>query len=382
MRKHRTRICQHCAKTFLPSCKRGPLPKYCSKQCRWAAGIVIATNRALPQVCKQCGKMFQKVGQSDFCSRLCYLLSEGWAPVEPRLCLSCAKTFKPAHNKAQYCSRACVDVRPKTAKDCIRCGKQYQPTNGNQLYCSKECYKAEPYRVKRECLCKFCGRNFRPKNSDRTSFCSREHSFVYKKIRRSFARYSQGVRDHLSRNRRGIPKSRYCSFCGSMYCSPGSTSKYCSIECGMRANKKKKRADWAIYSANRPQEQRECKECGGGFTINIGNTYRRFCSERCGNRFYNRQRRGNYWGNYIAPVVLSDIVERDGGRCMLCGEMVNMEVLSLDRMGATIDHIIPLSRGGTHEPNNCQLAHRGCNSKKGAPKAIQLEIIPPIRATA
>lgn len=31
---------------------------------------------------------------------------------------------------------------------------------------------------------------------------------------------------------------------------------------------------------------------------------------------------------------------------------------------ATIDHIIPLSKGGTHTYNNVQLAHYICNSKK------------------
>jgi len=34
-------------------------------------------------------------------------------------------------------------------------------------------------------------------------------------------------------------------------------------------------------------------------------------------------------------------------------------------MGATIDHIIPLSKGGLHMMSNCQLAHRRCNSYKG-----------------
>jgi len=30
----------------------------------------------------------------------------------------------------------------------------------------------------------------------------------------------------------------------------------------------------------------------------------------------------------------------------------------------TIDHVIPLSKGGTHEPANVQLAHYYCNSIK------------------
>jgi 5-methylcytosine-specific restriction endonuclease McrA len=33
---------------------------------------------------------------------------------------------------------------------------------------------------------------------------------------------------------------------------------------------------------------------------------------------------------------------------------------------ATIDHIIPLARGGVHNASNIALAHRDCNSSKGA----------------
>jgi 5-methylcytosine-specific restriction endonuclease McrA len=34
-------------------------------------------------------------------------------------------------------------------------------------------------------------------------------------------------------------------------------------------------------------------------------------------------------------------------------------------MAPTIDHIVPLSKGGTHEPINCRTAHFLCNSTKG-----------------
>ena len=36
-----------------------------------------------------------------------------------------------------------------------------------------------------------------------------------------------------------------------------------------------------------------------------------------------------------------------------------------NRWSASIDHRIPLSKGGRHGPNNCQLAHWICNVRKG-----------------
>jgi 5-methylcytosine-specific restriction endonuclease McrA len=52
------------------------------------------------------------------------------------------------------------------------------------------------------------------------------------------------------------------------------------------------------------------------------------------------------------------------GICQICGEPVEYNRGSQDRMAATIDHIVPLSKGGKHQYDNCQLAHRICNSLK------------------
>lgn len=52
-----------------------------------------------------------------------------------------------------------------------------------------------------------------------------------------------------------------------------------------------------------------------------------------------------------------EIVERDGLICYLCKREVSQADLVLD-------HIVPISRGGTHSPDNVKVAHRCCNSKK------------------
>jgi 5-methylcytosine-specific restriction endonuclease McrA len=61
-----------------------------------------------------------------------------------------------------------------------------------------------------------------------------------------------------------------------------------------------------------------------------------------------------------------EIFERDGWICQLCLEPVDPELPRSNRMGATIDHIIPLSRGGLDGPDHVQLAHRSCNASKRA----------------
>jgi 5-methylcytosine-specific restriction endonuclease McrA len=55
---------------------------------------------------------------------------------------------------------------------------------------------------------------------------------------------------------------------------------------------------------------------------------------------------------------------RSAGRCGVCGDPVDLDV-PRGRLQPTLDHIVPLSKGGNTERVNLQLAHRGCNSRKG-----------------
>jgi 5-methylcytosine-specific restriction endonuclease McrA len=50
---------------------------------------------------------------------------------------------------------------------------------------------------------------------------------------------------------------------------------------------------------------------------------------------------------------------RDAGCCTLCGGFVPFAEMELD-------HVVPLSQGGTHTWNNVQTAHARCNRSKGA----------------
>lgn len=47
-----------------------------------------------------------------------------------------------------------------------------------------------------------------------------------------------------------------------------------------------------------------------------------------------------------------------GRYCAICGKKIR----TFDDL--TVDHIIPLSKGGKNEIENCQLAHKRCNSIK------------------
>ncbi|WP_261949456.1 HNH endonuclease [Rhodococcus sp. T9N] len=59
------------------------------------------------------------------------------------------------------------------------------------------------------------------------------------------------------------------------------------------------------------------------------------------------------------------IFERDRWQCHICNTRVKRDMVVPHPLAPTIDHLIPLAAGGTHEPANVATAHFLCNSRKG-----------------
>lgn len=76
------------------------------------------------------------------------------------------------------------------------------------------------------------------------------------------------------------------------------------------------------------------------------------------------RRRARHAQTENEPIDFRDIYERDKHRCGLCHRLVAWQNFSLD-------HVVPLSRGGAHIKSNVQTAHRTCNSRKGNRGAVQ-----------
>lgn len=61
----------------------------------------------------------------------------------------------------------------------------------------------------------------------------------------------------------------------------------------------------------------------------------------------------------------SEIFERDGWICQLCGDPIERDAKAPQDLSVSLDHIVSLSNGGAHSPENSQCAHYLCNSRKG-----------------
>lgn len=160
-----------------------------------------------------------------------------------------------------------------------------------------------------------------------------------------------------------------CSECEKPFIAKDVREEYCSKECKAyryslrlkekRAEEKRQRADFveqACHYCNQPVWKLATR---GGI---VSHPICKDAARRDWNRQKNSKRR-KY--SYISQSKFMEISVRDEWKCHLCGELVDDSLPRLAKMGASLDHVIPLSKGGTDHPENLKLAHFICNVRKG-----------------
>ncbi|WP_130291612.1 HNH endonuclease [Pseudonocardia sediminis] len=65
-------------------------------------------------------------------------------------------------------------------------------------------------------------------------------------------------------------------------------------------------------------------------------------------------------------------MDRFAGRCGLCDRGIDEDLKHPDPMSFSVDHIIPLARGGEHTYANTQPAHLRCNLSKGVRTSVDV----------
>jgi 5-methylcytosine-specific restriction endonuclease McrA len=81
----------------------------------------------------------------------------------------------------------------------------------------------------------------------------------------------------------------------------------------------------------------------------------------------NARLRAEKHGVLISDVSRDEIRRRDKETCYLCDQFV-----SVHEMG--IDHVVPVTSGGSHTPDNVRIVHRACNSKKGTRLLTEIKL--------
>lgn len=134
---------------------------------------------------------------------------------------------------------------------------------------------------------------------------------------------------------------------------------------------------------NRRELHRKCKNCGKEFTTEREDKF--YCSLRCNNRSHEarkqKKRRNIVESNRHDNVTLDKLFKRDKGVCYLCGTMCDYNdfkkidnYIVVGEKYPSVEHIKPVSLGGTDTWDNVKLAHKRCNSMKGTKYSQQISL--------
>lgn len=240
------------------------------------------------------------------------------------------------------------------------------------------------------------------------------------------AKHYQRARKHgdpLTTRSYVVPGNGTCRVCGlpaPRRSSRGFPPLYCSPRCRQAASYERRRdtlnAQARIDSAElRSTTLKVCPQCDSTFTPTV-TLKQRFCSKQCRRRAsrdtqnrtceasncgrsvrarglcskhyrrwerengkasppkWDEKRRAAWKARYALTRGAADaesfdyreVYERDGWVCGICQKPVDSELRWPDPMSVSLDHVVPVSRGGRHSRDNAQCAHLCCNVSKGA----------------
>ena len=243
-------------------------------------------------------------------------------------------------------------------------------------------------------ICQICGKEF---TGRKKKYCSQDCSDEARRIR------------NRERWREANPgwdngANKVCEWCGKEFTVPARNAhiaRFCSDEC---RDRDKGHMSWEEHLEELEQQRQErlekleeereqqlsnlkCVECGSIFKGT--SLHQKICSHECRRVRRNKQQRLNKDkrinddNNIDKDISLETLYERDKGICYICGGKCDFN----DNYGVngyftaglnypSIDHIIPLARGGMHAWDNVKLAHHHCNSTKSdiLPSELGLDI--------
>lgn len=168
-----------------------------------------------------------------------------------------------------------------------------------------------------------------------------------------------------------------CVVCGSacVHGRYGKHTKTCSKACRIERGRRKTRERYERQTGVRlrpASAPRQCKYCDRPIAVMHHRGRGRLACDHCNLFRGDHKSRAIMYGVPYAYVSRVLVFERDGWRCQLCGRCVLRKARRRKHSGrlhprtASLDHIIPMSRGGPHSEQNCQCACLECNVRKNA----------------
>lgn len=300
-------------------------------------------------------------------------------------CRVCGKSLDGIKSHS-YCSKECMaswyKEHPRYSKTCKRCGKEFKTNIKAQKYCSRAC---NSYSI---------SSTIGYKQDHEKRMARNEQQFI-ENFNRKFSEGFEYISGYVGNNSiitirckiHNVIFTRTASFLrkgdepNCPICQEIAREQKKQLSAEQRRIKQEELDEARQQEREQKREQdiknrtRECAYCGKAFISKYGNTC---CSDKCkrkkDNRIKDISRREKLRANGKIDWSLSlpKLIKRDKNVCYICHGKCNVDDCAIDDNGyfiagdtyPSIDHVFPVSKGGTHTWDNVRLAHRKCNSMK------------------
>lgn len=174
-------------------------------------------------------------------------------------------------------------------------------------------------------------------------------------------------------NRKLKPKRlANCDLCQKQFETAKDDQRFCSKECRLEVRKQivmEETKDYYRQLYPDGIKRKDCGWCGEVLEVPAKKSHasRRY-HERCSleaQRARYRIKTVKRQSKTMPSRLAADKVLREyGSACHICGEEIDLNLPRTSRMGLTVDHVFPLSKGGSDELDNLRPAHWICNRRK------------------
>ena len=285
-----------------------------------------------------------------------------------RECIVCGKAFKPKTKISKICSKPCRQKKWKLDNP-----ERYKENKKKWIEKRKKEEGVSSNRAKRgPFICQGCDKEYytRRPHGEGEKFCSRECAYSNQEKWNKI----------IDPEHRHDLKGEYCEL--PEYCQVNYDN---CIECGDIFVKRYAAQYCQKHRGYQPIEREcTCKICGTEYiATGVGSGRSAYCSDQCRQeqerihrRIYKIKRRAQKQTNgpyeNIDPF---EIFERDSWICQGCGISTPKELRGTYEDNAPeLDHIEPLSKGGTHTKDNTQCLCRQCNGLKSDKDMIEFKV--------